>query len=185
MMVNIHNWLNESAWLEIRRWEETITGCVDFAFVGLGLVGLNVHAQRGDARAGELPGQTGRAVAEGKVASHAGQALPGSLQVRLRVRRYLHSAHRPARSTEPPFDRHDWSVWRPKDAFTQRYVIDYYSAPDDENGYVSRCSSLCIPLINDDHSLPVFNLDVRPALDSPSAVYWRVRHWINEKRAPA
>lgn len=28
MMVNIHNWLNESAWMEIRRWEETITGCL-------------------------------------------------------------------------------------------------------------------------------------------------------------
>ena len=30
-----------------------------------------------------------------------------------------------------------------------RYVIDYYSAPDDEEGQ------------------PVFNLDVRPAVDSP------------------
>ena len=51
-------------------------------------------------------------------------------------------------STEPPFDRHDWVVRRPKTGEEVRYVIDYYSAPPTPDGE------------------PVFALDVRPALDS-------------------
>lgn len=66
------------------------------------------------------------------------------------------------RSTEPPFDRHDWVVHRPVPSDPEgpateiRYVIDYYSAlPDDEGN-------------------PVFYLDVRPALDSVGAVGMRL-----------
>ena len=51
-------------------------------------------------------------------------------------------------STEPPFDRHDWIVRRPKTGEEVRYVIDYYSAPPLPDGS------------------PVFSLDVRPALDN-------------------
>lgn len=46
----------------------------------------------------------------------------------------------------------------------QRYVIDYYSCPDDENG------------------MPVFSLDVRPAVDSAGAVYERMTEWARVKR---
>lgn len=65
-------------------------------------------------------------------------------------------------SSEPPFDRHDWVVHRtsPTDphgpATETRYVIDYYSAPPDEEGN------------------PVFYLDTRPALDSVGAVVGRI-----------
>ncbi|KAI3602523.1 cytochrome c heme lyase [Moniliophthora roreri] len=59
-------------------------------------------------------------------------------------------------NTEPPFDRHDWVVRRPKTGEEVRYVIDYYSAPDDPDGS------------------PVFSLDVRPALDSFSSVKERI-----------
>jgi len=59
-------------------------------------------------------------------------------------------------STEPPFDRHDWVVRRPRDGTEVRYVIDYYSAPPNPNGD------------------PVFALDVRPALDSFESVQQRV-----------
>lgn len=51
--------------------------------------------------------------------------------------------------TEPPFDRHDWIVQRRVGGEVKevRYVIDYYDAGEDERGE------------------PVYNLDVRPAVD--------------------
>ncbi|KAF8916231.1 cytochrome c/c1 heme-lyase, partial [Mucidula mucida] len=57
---------------------------------------------------------------------------------------------------EPPFDRHDWVVRRPSTGEEVRYVIDYYSAPPEPDGF------------------PVFSLDVRPALDSLSSVKERI-----------
>ena len=51
-------------------------------------------------------------------------------------------------STEPPFDRHDWVVRRPRSSEEVQYVIDYYSAPPTPDG------------------TPVFALNVCPALDS-------------------
>lgn len=59
-------------------------------------------------------------------------------------------------STEPPFDRHDWVIRRPRTGEEVRYVIDYYSAPSTVDGE------------------PVFSLDVRPALDSLQSVKERV-----------
>ncbi|TRM65515.1 cytochrome c/c1 heme-lyase [Schizophyllum amplum] len=59
-------------------------------------------------------------------------------------------------NTEPPFDRHDWVVRRPKTGEEVRYVIDYYSAPPEPDGS------------------PVFSLDVRPALDSFSSMRERI-----------
>jgi len=58
-------------------------------------------------------------------------------------------------SSDPPFDRHDWIVRR-RSGEEVRYVIDYYSLPDDP------------------HGIPVFSLDVRPALDSFSSVKQRI-----------
>jgi cytochrome c heme-lyase len=58
-------------------------------------------------------------------------------------------------NTEPPFDRHDWVVKRATGEEV-RYVIDYYEAPDGEDGS------------------PVFSLDVRPALDSFGSIKHRV-----------
>ncbi|KAJ7714743.1 cytochrome c/c1 heme-lyase [Mycena metata] len=59
-------------------------------------------------------------------------------------------------NTEPPFDRHDWVVRRPKTGEEVRYVIDYYSAPPEPDGS------------------PVFSLDVRPALDSFGSLKERI-----------
>ena len=59
------------------------------------------------------------------------------------------------RSTEPPFDRHDWIVRR-RGGEEVRYVIDYYSAPPEPDGS------------------PVFSLDVRPALDSVGSIKQRI-----------
>ncbi|ODV63144.1 holocytochrome c synthase CYC3 [Ascoidea rubescens DSM 1968] len=81
-------------------------------------------------------------------------------------------------NTEPPFDRHDWTVLRKKSSFfgdstslengneadkndwqKVRYVIDYYGGPDDA------------------HGMPTFFLDVRPALDNFTNAKDRFQHW--------
>lgn len=67
-------------------------------------------------------------------------------------------------SDEPPFDRHDWYIRRPLTNAVQRYVIDYYSCPDDEQGN------------------PVFSLDVRPAVDNFAAVRERLAEWARVKK---
>ncbi|KAF4610888.1 hypothetical protein D9613_007021 [Agrocybe pediades] len=59
-------------------------------------------------------------------------------------------------NTEPPFDRHDWIIRRPKTGEEVRYVIDYYSAPPEPDGS------------------PVFSLDVRPAIDNFGSVKDRI-----------
>ncbi|KNE72891.1 hypothetical protein AMAG_17128 [Allomyces macrogynus ATCC 38327] len=58
-----------------------------------------------------------------------------------------------------PFDRHDWFVDRCGKQV--RYVIDYYSGPDEGD-------------------TPVFFLDVRPAVDSPIAAFDRMRSAFRE-----
>lgn len=58
----------------------------------------------------------------------------------------------------PPFDRHDWYVLR-EDGQEVRYVIDYYSGAPEPTGE------------------PVFYLDVRPAIDRPSAIAERAIKW--------
>ncbi|KAG9080654.1 hypothetical protein FRC06_006304, partial [Ceratobasidium sp. 370] len=59
-------------------------------------------------------------------------------------------------SSDPPFDRHDWVVRRPKTGEEVRYVIDYYSSEHDENDQ------------------PIFYLDVRPALDNFDSLKTRI-----------
>ncbi|KAJ1027633.1 hypothetical protein NDA18_003633 [Ustilago nuda] len=67
-------------------------------------------------------------------------------------------------SSEPPFDRHDWVVRRPdQDGKEVRYVIDYYSVPDDP-----------------DKEDPEFVLDVRPALDSFESLSVRLQKGFQE-----
>lgn len=70
-------------------------------------------------------------------------------------------------SSQPPFDRHDWTVLRNvgeganRTEWKQvRYIIDYYEAPDDE-----------------DTGMPAFVLDTRPALDSIESISDRFTHW--------
>lgn len=59
-------------------------------------------------------------------------------------------------SYELPFDRHDWIVDR--NGKEVRYIIDYY-----DGGSVNP------------QNFEFTKLDVRPALDSPSAVYDRMK----------
>ncbi|KAF9368575.1 hypothetical protein CPB97_004474, partial [Podila verticillata] len=60
-----------------------------------------------------------------------------------------------------PFDRHDWVIDRCGKEV--RYVIDYYGGEDD--------------VAND---VPVFHLDVRPALDSVESAMDRLKFGVRD-----
>lgn len=64
-------------------------------------------------------------------------------------------------SSKPPFDRHDWFVSRqsPSGQKEVRYVIDFYSGPPEPTGE------------------SVFYLDIRPAVDTPTAAVERLMRW--------
>ncbi|TFK29673.1 cytochrome c heme lyase [Coprinopsis marcescibilis] len=119
-MVHIHNFLNEEAWEEVKKWESRHAHDGD-----------DIHLTRFKGRPGELSPKA-------RFWMLAGWLLPSRF------------------NTEPPFDRHDWVIKRPKTGEEVRYVIDYYSAPPQPDGS------------------PVFSLDVRPALDSLGSVKDRI-----------
>lgn len=144
MMVEIHNFLNERAWDEVMRWEKRLPG--------------------GD---------------QAQLARFQGR--PGEISPKARMHLWLGQIFPSKFNTTPPFDRHDWIVTRPANpsatvpspasakseqssdqTITTRYVIDYYSAPPDEDGN------------------PVFSLDVRPALDSFESVTQRIKVSVEE-----
>ncbi|TPX57468.1 holocytochrome-c synthase [Powellomyces hirtus] len=110
-MVDIHNFLNEACWDEIRKWEKRF------------------HCDCKDLKLKKFQGR------------------PKDLTPKARVYSWF--------GVDKPFDRHDWTVDRCGEDV--RYVLDYYSSPDEMPG------------------MPVFNVDVRPALDSPSAIFDRAR----------
>ncbi|KAF5338328.1 hypothetical protein D9611_012471 [Ephemerocybe angulata] len=118
-MVEIHNFLNEEAWEEVKKWEKR-------------------HDSSGDLQLARFKGRPGEMSPKARILMVAGWLFPSRF------------------NSEPPFDRHDWIVRRPKTGEEQRYVIDYYSAPPQEDGS------------------PVFSLDVRPALDNFSSVQDRI-----------
>lgn len=96
------------------------------------------------------------------------QGRPGTLSPRARIFSWLGWAMPDKFSSEPPFDRHDWIVRRaPTESNPTgeevRYVIDYYSTPDDTE--------------EDEAS---FNLDVRPAMDSLEAFRTRWKKTCEE-----
>ncbi|KAK8844021.1 hypothetical protein IAR55_006814 [Kwoniella newhampshirensis] len=150
VMVAIHNFLNERAWDEVMKWERM--------------------KPNGDkATLARFTGRPGELSPKARLHLLAGKIFPEHF------------------NTTPPFDRHDWIVTRPDPSapapapatssptptsaaadqpkITTRYVIDYYSAPPDEDGN------------------PVFSLDVRPALDDLESISQRIKvgvqEWIN------
>jgi hypothetical protein len=68
-----------------------------------------------------------------------------------------------------PFDRHDWVV--DSNGEEVRYVIDFYTGAPAVSSQTGQTAPVSI------------HLDVRPAIDSPQAVYYRLKHgamdWIN------
>ncbi|KAN0061643.1 holocytochrome c synthase [Thecaphora frezii] len=94
------------------------------------------------------------------------QGKPGTVSPKARVFGLLGQLMPSRFSSEPPFDRHDWIVKRPdQDGKEVRYVIDYYSVPDDP-----------------EKEEPEFVLDVRPALDGWESLLVRTRKTWREFR---
>ncbi|KAL1524019.1 hypothetical protein AB1Y20_018933 [Prymnesium parvum] len=85
---------------------------------------------------------------------------PDELTAKAAVRYYLGLSPR-------PFDRHDWTVDR---CGTEvRYVIDYYDVPEAQD-------KDRLPKLEDGpDAVPSIRIDVRPALDSPTAALDRVK----------
>lgn len=128
-MVDVHNFLNEGAWLQILEWENNYTK---------------------------------ESKVEPRLLRFTGR--PHDLSPRAQMYLWLGNLFPETFNTQPPFDRHDWTVLRSlgrnKGWKQVRYVIDYYSAPDDE-----------------ETGMPAFMLDTRPALDSIENAYDRFHHW--------
>jgi cytochrome c heme-lyase len=78
-----------------------------------------------------------------------------------------------------PFDRHDWVVQR-ADGKLVRYVMDYYH----DESRASDDASTATPALHDADATPSLLVDVRPALDRPSALFHRLVTMPIARRGP-
>ncbi|CAI7569153.1 unnamed protein product [Penicillium manginii] len=154
-MVAVHNFLNEGAWDEIIGWERTFAKGLGAGWdrCRRGEENLAFELMKEDAL-----GQVDEAT-EPRLIRFQGR--PQKLSPKAQFYQILGQVYPSRFETSPPFDRHDWFVQRrtPTGSKEVRYVIDYYSAPPEPNGE------------------PVFYLDIRPALDTPTAAVERLMRW--------
>ncbi|OJJ95838.1 hypothetical protein ASPACDRAFT_35583 [Aspergillus aculeatus ATCC 16872] len=154
-MVAVHNFLNEGAWDEIVRWERIFSK---------GLAEGWEKCRRGEENLAmeelreQISGSSQQTPAPRLIRF---QGRPQELTPKARILQALGWIYPAKFESSPPFDRHDWFVMRQTPAGPKevRYVIDYYSGPPEPNGE------------------PVFFLDIRPALDSPTAAVERLMRW--------
>ena len=164
-MVAVHNFLNEGAWNEIVEWESIFSrGLVEgWTMCAKGEQGMAMERAKR-----EYLKQRRRAL---------GSTEPEDQEIQPKLLRFMGRPTEPtpkariltmlgkffpeSYGSEPPFDRHDWYVARSTPSGTKevRYVIDYYAGGVQESGE------------------PVFYLDIRPALDTPSAAIERAMRW--------
>lgn len=119
---------------------------------------LGGYSDLGNLKLARFKGRPGEISPKARFWMFAGWVLPSRFRyLKVPSHKYMPlSDILPFDSNEAPFDRHDWIVRRPATGEEVRYVIDYYSAPDDADGS------------------PVFSLDVRPALDSLTSIKERI-----------
>ncbi|KAG0144792.1 hypothetical protein CROQUDRAFT_659468 [Cronartium quercuum f. sp. fusiforme G11] len=144
VMVDIHNWMNEAVWQEVLRWERRY---------------FNPKQSNLALEPEEIP----------EVSLARFQGRPQDLSPKARFHMLLGRIFPNVYSELPPFDRHDWMVRRDgwgaeEQDKLHRYVIDYYSGADDEDGN------------------PVFHFDVRPAIDDLDSLTARLQEWARIKR---
>ncbi|KAI4228797.1 MAG: hypothetical protein L6R40_008097 [Gallowayella cf. fulva] len=152
-MVAVHNFLNEGAWGEIVAWERRFS-----RGLGLGWQACRRGEEGFIEQADKMA--SSRDVAAPKLLRFMGR--PNEMTPKARILDFMGKIYPAKYGCAPPFDRHDWYVQRRTvDGQTKevRYVIDYYSAPPEPTGE------------------PVFYLDVRPAVDSPTAAVERMMRW--------
>ncbi|OAL64030.1 cytochrome c heme lyase [Trichophyton rubrum] len=156
-MVSVHNFLNEGAWQEIVDWERTFSkGLVQgWQKCRRGSENLAMDLERERMRSGVGGGIDD----EPRLARFMGR--PQDLTPKAQFFQLLGRIYPSKFGTAPPFDRHDWYVLRktPQGDKEIRYVIDYYSGPPEPTGE------------------PVFFLDIRPAVDTPTAAAERLLKW--------
>jgi cytochrome c heme-lyase len=157
-MVSVHNFLNEGAWEEIKEWERRFGGGLAKGWQE-SRRGEEVAAMNAALQAFRDDGKMDMSL-EPRLTRFMGR--PNDLTPKARMLSFMARLFPSEYPDNPPFDRHDWFVERrqPDGSSKEvRYVIDYYSAPPDENGE------------------PVFYLDVRPAVDGPVSAAERVMRW--------
>lgn len=172
-MVAVHNFLNEGAWNEIVEWENIFGNGLGEGWnkCARGEQGLSMERakreymeelaalRRQDAGLPPAPVKN-----EGPKLLRF-QGRPGEPTPKARVLQALAKAFPERFGQEPPFDRHDWYVARKQsDGSVKevRYVIDYYGGGLQATGE------------------PVFYLDIRPALDTPTAAAERAIRWSRD-----
>lgn len=166
-MVAVHNFLNEGAWAEVCEWEHVFSrglfSAWDICKKGeQGIANERARREFQSARreALGLPTPANQEPSQPRLLRFQGR--PGTPTPKARILSILGQYFPESFGSEPPFDRHDWYVSRSlPDGQTKeiRYVIDYYSGGVQETGE------------------PVFYLDIRPALDSPTAAAERAMRW--------
>lgn len=162
-MVAVHNFLNEGAWEEILDWESRFSG---------GLARGWEISRRGEENAPIISEMLARRERLNQGAGVGGVVKQPSLvrfmgrpdepTPKARMLGFMAWMWPAKYTAEPPFDRHDWFIRRHAPDGSERevrYVIDYYSAPPEPTGE------------------PVFYLDVRPAVDGPTAACERLMRW--------
>ncbi|KAK1823772.1 holocytochrome c synthase [Friedmanniomyces endolithicus] len=155
-MVAVHNFLNEGAWEEIREWERRFGK-------GLGR-GWEIckHGEEGAARLAALESlrreRSGAGTVDDEPKLLRFMGRPNDTTPKARMLGFMAWLYPSEFHDNPPFDRHDWYVQR-QQGKEVRYVIDYYSGPPEPTGE------------------PVFYLDVRPAIDGPTAAVERAMRW--------
>ena len=165
-MVSVHNFLNEGAWAEIVEWERIFGSGLSQGWNncsrGEGYIAFQ-RAKREyyDAQRQQM-GLSSTDIAEPEPKLVRFQGRPKEPTPKARILSLLGTAFPNKFGSEPPFDRHDWYVSRQSPDGTARevrYVIDYYGGGVQQTGE------------------PVFYLDIRPALDSPTAAAERAIRW--------
>ena len=147
-MVAVHNFLNEGAWAEIEGWEARFRKGLGYGWKA---------CRKGEE--GFVPEKINE-TEKPKLARLMGR--PDDMTPKAKILNALGRLWPSQFGGEPPFDRHDWYVRRtmPNGQTKEvRYVIDYYSGPPEPTGE------------------PVFYLDIRPAVDSPTAAAERLMRW--------
>ncbi|KAL2417565.1 Holocytochrome-c synthase [Exophiala dermatitidis] len=168
-MVAVHNFLNEGAWKEIEDWERIFSKGLlhGWKICSRGEQAIAMERAKREFLAehrealGLSPADVGEDEDEKpKLVRFMGR--PGEPTPKARILSALGYVMPEKFGGEPPFDRHDWYVARkmPDGSVKQvRYVIDYYSGGVQQTGE------------------PVFYLDIRPALDTPTAAIERAMRW--------
>jgi len=157
-MVAVHNFLNEGAWEEIKGWEQRFSR---------GLLEGWELCKRGEEGAGrqmmlESLRQGTKDIRQEEPTLLRFMGRPNEPTPKARMLSFMAWLYPSQFPDNPPFDRHDWFVQRSTSTGEKkevRYVIDYYSGPPEPTGE------------------PVFYLDVRPAVDGPTAACERLVRW--------